>query len=84
MQHDFGADDGLDAGAPRFLVKLDGAEQIVQVGDGERGLVIAGRRLDGFVDAVGAVDDGKLGVQAQVNEHACDCRKQRPLDSFLK
>ena len=27
--------------------------------------------------ALGAVDDGELGVQTQVNEHATDCRSRR-------
>ena len=65
----FGADDGLDALAAALLVELDRPEQVVQVRDGQRGLVVGGGGLDGFVDAVGAVDDGKFGVQAQVNKH---------------
>ena len=60
----------LDALAARLLVELDRAEQVVEVGDRQRGLPVGGGGLDDFVDAVGAVDDGKLGVQAQVNEHA--------------
>ena len=70
LQHHLGADDGLDAASARFLVELDRAEQVVQVRDGERRLPVAGGRLHGLVDAVGAVDDGKFGVKAQVNEHA--------------
>ncbi len=34
-----------------------------------RGLLVGSGGLDDFVDAVGAVDDGELGVQAQVNKH---------------
>jgi len=66
----FGADDGLDALAPALLVELDGPEQVVQVGDGQCGLLVGSGGLDDVVDSVGAVDDGKLGVQAQVNKHA--------------
>ena len=66
----FGADQGLDAGRARFLVELDAAEQVVQVGDRQRRLAVGRRGLDGFVDAVGAIDDGKFGVQAQVNKHS--------------
>ena len=66
-----GAYQRFDAGATSGLVELDGAEQVVQVGDGQCGLAVAGRSLDDVIDAVGAVDDGKLGVQAEVNVHAC-------------
>jgi len=70
LQHGLAADHGLDALAAAFLVELDGAEQVVQVGDGERRLAVRGGRLHDLVDAVGAVDDGEFGVQAQVDEHA--------------
>ena len=66
LQHHLGADDGLDAHAARGLVELDRAEQVAQVGDGQGGLAVGGRGGHDFVDAVGAVDDGKFGVQAQV------------------
>jgi len=71
LQQDFGADDRLDAGSAGFLVELDRAEQVVQVADGQGGLAVGRRRPDDFLDPVGAVDDGELGVQAQVNEHGC-------------
>ena len=63
-------DQWLDAFGLRRLVKLDGAKQIVQIGDGQRGLAIIGSGLHHIIDAVGPVDDGKLGVQAQMNKHA--------------
>src|SRR6185312_16313739 len=72
------ADQRLDAGAARGLVELDGAEQVAQVGDGQRGLAIVGGGLDNFIDAVGAVDDGEFGMQAKVNEHSLHCRKPPP------
>jgi hypothetical protein len=78
LQHQLGADQRLDAGAARGLVELDGPEQVVQVGDRQRRLAVGRRGLDDVVDAVGAVDDGELGVQAQVDEHCVDCRKPRP------
>ena len=33
--------------------------------------------------ALGAVDDGELGVQTQVNEHATDCRSPQGLRNTL-
>ena len=69
FQQHLGAEQRLDARAARFLVELDGAEQVVQVGDGQRRLAVGRGGLDDFVDAVGAVDDGEFGVQAQVDEH---------------
>ena len=64
------ANQGLDAFGLGRLVKLDGTKQIVQIGDGQGGLAIVGSGLDHIIDAVGPVDDGKLGVQAQVDKHA--------------
>ena len=64
------ANQGLDAFGLGRLVKLDGTKQIVQIGDGQRGLAIIGCGLDHIVNAVGPVDDGKLGVQAQMDKHA--------------
>ena len=69
FEEDLRAEQRLDALGARFLVELDAAEQVVQVGDRQRRLAVGGRSLDDFVDAIGAVDDGKLGVQAQVDEH---------------
>ena len=71
LHENLGADDRLDAGRAGFLVELDRAEQVVQVGDGQGRLAVGRRGLDDFIDPVGAVDDGKLGMQAQVNEHGC-------------
>ena len=79
LHEDLGADDRLDAGTARFLVELDRAEQVVEVGDRQGGLAVGRRRLDDLIDAIGAVDDGKLGVQAQVNEHGCIVGNARSL-----
>jgi hypothetical protein len=69
LQQHLGADDGLDARAAGFLVELDGAEQVAEIGDGQRGLAVGSRRGHHVIDAVGAVDDGEFGVQAQMGEH---------------
>jgi hypothetical protein len=69
LQQHLGAQNRLDARATRGLVELDAAEQVVQVRDGQGWLAGAGRGGDQVIDAGCAVDDGKLGVQAQVNEH---------------
>ena len=82
LHHHFGAKHRLDSAAARFLVELDAAEQVAQVGDGQRRLAIGRGRLDGFVDAVGAVDDGEFGVQAQVDEHGCIVGNRRPLTAL--
>jgi len=66
LQHHLGPDDGFDAHTTRGLVELDRAEQVAQVGDGQRGLVVGGRSGHDFINSVGAVDDGEFGVQAQV------------------
>jgi hypothetical protein len=44
--------------------------------------MVARRCLDDFVDAVGAVDDGELGVKAQMNEHAGIVEKVRPMTAI--
>jgi hypothetical protein len=59
---------GLMPLAAAGLVELDRAEQVVQVGDGQRHLAVGLGRRGGIVDAQGAVDDGVFGVQAQVDE----------------
>ena len=79
LQHDFGADEGLDAGATGRLVELDGAEQVVQVADAQRRLRIPRCRLHDLLDAVGTVDDGEFGVEAQVHEHGSIVGNARPL-----
>jgi hypothetical protein len=69
LQRHLGPQQRLDASAARGLVKLDRTKQVVQVGDGQRGLGIGSGSGHHFVDTVGAVNNGKLGVQAQVNKH---------------
>ncbi|MCY1543406.1 hypothetical protein D9M68_792230 [compost metagenome] len=69
LQHHLGAQQGLDARAARGLVELDRTKQVAQVGDGQGGLAVGRRRGHHVVDAVGAVNDGKFGVQAQMDEH---------------
>ena len=71
----FGAQNRLDALAAHFLVKLDGTEKVAEIGNGQCGLAILGRCLGQLIDAIGAVNDGELGVQAKVNKHGPHCRK---------
>ena len=67
---DLGADDGLDAFASAFFVKLDGPEQVIQVSDGQRRLGVFGRHFDHIVDAASRVNNRKFGVKAQVSKHS--------------
>ena len=64
LQPDLGANERLDAALAPFLVELDGAKQVAQVGNGQRRLAVGSGRLDHLVDAGGAINDGKFGVQA--------------------
>ena len=70
FQHDLCTNDRLDALAPRFPVELDGAEQVVEIGNGDGRLAIFGRGLDDFINTAGRVNDREFGVQAQVDKHA--------------
>ena len=74
FQQHLGADDRFDTRATRRLVELDGTEQVAEIGNRQSRLPITGSGLDDVVDACRAVNDGKLGVQAQVNEHGPHCR----------
>jgi hypothetical protein len=68
FQQHVGAENGLDTLAATGAVELDGAKQVVQVGDGQRALAVGpcgGRRR---IDAQHAIDDGKLGVRAQMDK----------------
>ena len=78
FEHHLGANDGFHALAPGFPVELDGPEQVVQVGDGQRGLAILGGGAGGLVDAVGAVNDGKLGMEAKMDKHCGHFKKPNP------
>ena len=68
LHHQVAAEDRLDPLAAAGLVELDGAEQVVQVRDRQRALRVRPRGRGGIVDAKRAVDDGELGVRAQVDE----------------
>ena len=74
FKDDFGAHDGLDALGAAGAVKLDGRKQVVEVGNGQRALGVCGGGVHHLVNAVGAVYDGKFGVQAQMDKHGVDCR----------
>jgi hypothetical protein len=71
----FSADNRLDPALAPFFVKLDSTEQISQIRDGQRGLLVCGSQLDTVIDACGSVNDRKFGVKAQVNKHRLHCRK---------
>lgn len=64
------AQDGLDTLSPRLFVELDRAKEIVEIGDSQSGLAVFGSGFGHLVDAIGTVNDGELGVQAQMNKHA--------------
>ncbi len=68
LHPDVGAEDRLHAFAAAGFVELDGAEQVGEVGDGERRLAVGARRGGRVGDAQGTVDDRELGVRAQVDE----------------
>ena len=72
LQQDLGAQDRLDALLARRAVKLDGAEQIAQISDRQRRLLVQARGLDQFIDAHGAVNDRELAVDTQVDKHRVD------------
>ena len=59
----------MNALAARSFVKLDGTKQIAEVGDGQSRLLIVCGRLHHIVNAAGGIDNGKLGVKAQMNKH---------------
>ena len=58
LQKNLCPQDGFDPFAPGFLVKLDRAEKIVEVRDGQRWLAIFRGRLGNLVDAVVYSPDG--------------------------
>jgi hypothetical protein len=62
------ADDRLDALAARFLVKLDQAEDVTEIGQAQRRHAVGLGRSHGFIDAHDAINDGIFAVQAQMNE----------------
>ena len=69
LQLHFGAQQGLHARATGSLVELDGAKQVVVVGQGQGGLAVGRGGGHHIVDAHGAIDHGELGMQAQMDEH---------------
>ncbi|SMG02914.1 titin [Burkholderia singularis] len=65
---DVAAGNRLDARAAGFLVKTDETERVAEVGQCERALSVAGRRLDDVVKAHDAVGDREFGMDAKMNE----------------
>ncbi|OIQ73339.1 hypothetical protein GALL_450260 [mine drainage metagenome] len=74
------ADEGLDPGTERGLVEPHGREQVVEIGDRQRALAIARGCGHHIVHPQCAVDNGILGVGAQVDvRHGCIlCRLADP------
>ncbi len=62
------ADDGLEALAAGRAVELDHAEQVGQIGQGQRRHAVGHRPGHGLVQADHAVGDGVFAVQAQMDE----------------
>ena len=83
FQPDLGPDQGFDAALTRLLVELDGPKQVAEIGDGECRLLVAAGGLDDIVNAAGAVNHGKLGVQTQMDKHGDYCARPRPLEVNL-
>jgi len=82
LQPDVGAEDGLDAFLARLAVELHRAEQVRQIADRQRALPVLGRRGHHVVHPQGAIDDGELGVAAQVDEvHARHSREAASWDA---
>ena len=61
-------EDGFDAVLKRLLVKLDGAEEVAVVGDGQGGQLLGLRLLHQGVEPVGPVQQTVLGVKMKVTE----------------
>ena len=65
---DLAAEDRLDAAGARVVVEDHRREHVAVLGDRERRHVELDRFVQQLVDAAGAVEERKLGVQVQVNE----------------
>ena len=74
---ELGADDGLDALLPAFLVEREGAEHVAVVGEGEARHAELLRPADERVDGGGAVEEGEIGMAVQVHER---CHASPSLD----
>src|SRR5882757_7317910 len=77
------AEDRLDPTPASGRVKANRAEQVAQIGQGQRALLVGGRRVHGLVDAHQAIDHRELRVQAQMDErvahagHSIEAADQR-------
>ena len=67
-QVDLAADERLDAGLLALEVELDGAEHVAVVGDGQGRHVILLCLVDQVLDADGAVQQGVLGMEVEMDE----------------
>ncbi len=64
----FAADDGLDAGLAGGLVKIDRAIHHAVIGDGHAAEFEGLGLVHQAIQTTGAVEEGKLGVQMQMNK----------------
>ena len=62
VQPDFSANQGFDTAFARLSIKLDGTKQIAQIGDSQRALPIGSSAIDDIIDAIGTINNRKLGV----------------------
>ena len=67
-QPDIGAEHRLDALAARRAVELDEAEEVAEVGQGQRRHAVAGGARHRVIDTDDTVGDGVLAVQAKMDE----------------
>ena len=72
------AENRLDAARPRVIVEDHRREQVAVLGDRNRRHLQLDRLIEQLVDAAGAVEQRKLGVQVKMNEfsHAIDDRRR--------
>ena len=70
---DLAAEDRVDAALPRRIVKDDGREHVAVLGDGQGRHLELLRLVEQLVDAAGAVQQGELGVEMQMDEFRRHC-----------
>ena len=62
------ADDRLDAPQARRVVEGDGGKEIAMLGHRHRRHLQLGHAVEHLADPAGAIEEGELGVQVEVNE----------------
>lgn len=64
----FAADDGVDAFGVRFVIELDGTEEIAVIRHGDGGHFLFGDNLHELLDFASAIEKGIVSVTVEVNE----------------